>query len=152
MYQFASWSPIQGKFPYVSYEGILFAFPVFWCIAAFLQDSVKKEIKKNHLTAIINTLIALIIGITVFDSVYTPYMVTRYQLDVNFLLGIACFVAVGFRCETAKNRGWNRFVWITAVMTLLILPLLILVPYDGNFTEQNPQILTQVEKMIFWWR
>ena len=72
-----------------------------------------------------------------FDSVYTPYMVTRYQLDVNFLLGIACFVAVGFRCETAKNRGWNRFVWITAVMTLLILPLLILVPYDGNFTESE---------------
>lgn len=152
VYQFASWSPIQGKFPYISYEGILFAFPVFWCIAAFLQDSVKKEIKEKHLTAIINILIALIIGITVFDSVYTPYMVTRYQLDVNFLLGIACFVAVGFRCETAKNRGWNRFVWITAVMTLLILPLLILVPYDGNFTEQNPQILTQVEKMIFWWR
>ena len=29
VYQFASWSPIQGKFPYVSYEGILFAFPVF---------------------------------------------------------------------------------------------------------------------------
>ncbi len=152
VYQFASWSPIQEKFPYISYEGILFAFPVFWCIAAFLQDSVKKEIKEKHLTAIINILIALIIGITVFDSVYTPYMVTRYQLDVNFLLGIACFVAVGFRCETAKNRGWNRFVWITAVMTLLILPLLILVPYDGNFTEQNPQILTQIEKMIFWWR
>ena len=47
VYQFASWSPIQGKFPYVSYEGILFAFPVFWCIAAFLQDSVKKEIKRK---------------------------------------------------------------------------------------------------------
>lgn len=54
--------------------------------------------------------------------------------------------------SNGKNRGWNRFVWITAVMTLLILPLLILVPYDGNFTEQNPQILTQIEKMIFWWR
>ena len=117
-----------------------------------MQDSVKKEIKEKHLTAIINILIALIIGITVFDSVYTPYMVTRYQLDVNFLLGIACFIAVGVRCQTAKNRGWNRFVWITAVMTLLILLLLILVPYDGNFTEQNPQILTQIEKMIFWWR
>ena len=113
---------------------------------------MKKEIKEKHLTAIINILIALIIGITVFDSVYTPYMATRYQLDVNFLLGIACFVAVGFRWQTAKNRGWNRFVWITAVMTLLILLLLILVPYDGNFTEQNPQILTQIEKMIFWWR
>ena len=157
MYQFASWMPIGQSFPYISYIGILIAFPVLLCINAFVHGSVQKLVKEKRLLGIIGMLLILPICITVMDTIYTPYMVTRYQLDINFLLSIVCFLAIGFRYGTILEcpRLKRRFlvsVWLLIVITLINFSLLLLVPYDGNATANDPQLLIKIENLITWWK
>ncbi len=153
MYQFASWVPIGETFPYVSYMGSFFAFPILLCILMLLQDEVRTKIKEKKMTGIIGVLLVLPMLITVMDAVYTPYMLTRYQLDVNFLLGIACFIAIGFRCETIKNKKhFFMFSVVILFLTGINFFLMLIVPYDGNATAYDPQLLMKIEKFVFWWK
>ena len=157
MYQFASWTPIGQSFPYVSYAGILIAFPVLLCINTLVHGSVQNLVKEKRLLGTSCLLLILPICITVMDTVYTPYMVTRYQLDINFLLSIVCFLAIGFRYEmVAMYAGLRkRFVvcvWLLLVMTLINFSLLLLVPYDGNATANDPQLLIKIKNLITWWK
>lgn len=157
VYQFASWIPIGQSFPYINYAGILIAFPIFVCISGLVHNSVCVQIKEKKLIGIIGMLLTLPICITVMDAVYTPYMVTRYQLDINFLLSIVCFLAVGFRYETIVEspRLKRRFlvvVWLLIGITLVNFSLLLLVPYDGNATANDPQLLRKIENIIEWWK
>ena len=157
MYQFASWTPIGQSFPYVSYAGILIAFPVLLCINTLVHGSVQNLVKEKRLLGTSCLLLILPICITVMDTVYTPYMVTRYQLDINFLLSIVCFLAIGFRYEmVAMYSGLRkRFVvcvWLLLVMTLINFSLLLLVPYDGNATANDPQLLIKIKNLITWWK
>ena len=155
MYQFASWTPIGQSFPYVSYVGILIAFPVLLCINTLVHGSVQNLVKEKRLLGTSCLLLILPICITVMDTIYTPYMVTRYQLDINFLLSIVCFLAIGFRYETILEcpRLKRRFlvsVWLLIVITLINFSLLLLVPYDGNATANDPQLLIKIENLITW--
>ena len=157
MYQFASWTSIGQSFPYISYVGILIAFPVLLGINALVHGSVQKLVKEKRLLGTIGMLLILPICITVMDAIYTPYMVTRYQLDINFQLSIVCFLAVGFRYETIVEspRLKRRFcmcVWLLLVITLISFSLLLLVPYDGNATANDPQLLIKIENLITWWK
>lgn len=149
VYQFASWIPIGKNFPYVSYMGIFFAFPILLCILMLAQDGVRAKIRETKLTGVMGVLLVLPMLITVMDAVYTPYMLTRYQLDVNFLLGIACFIAIGFRCETKKQ---SFLITALVFVSLINFFLLIIVPYDGNATAYDPQLLIKIEKFVFWWK
>ena len=157
MYQFASWTPIGQSFPYVSYVGILIAFPVLLCINTLVHGSVQNLVKEKRLLGTSCLLLILPICITVMDTIYTPYMVTRYQLDINFLLSIVCFLAIGFRYETILEcpRLKRRFlvsVWLLIVITLINFSLLLLVPYDGNATANDQQLLIKIENLITWWK
>ena len=157
MYQFASWTPIGQSFPYISYAGVLIAFPILLCISRLGHDSVRAQIKEKKLLGTIGMLFILPICITVMDTVYTPYMVTRYQLDINFLLSIVCFLAIGFRYGTILEcpRLKRRFLvsaWLLIVITLINFSLLLFVPYDGNATANDPQLLIKIENLITWWK
>lgn len=64
-------------------------------------------------------------------------------------MGIACFIAIGFRCETRKQ---SFFITALVFVSLINFFLLIIVPYDGNTTAYDPQLLIKIEKFVFWWK
>jgi putative Ca2+/H+ antiporter (TMEM165/GDT1 family) len=67
--------------------------------------------------------------ITVMSVLWTPYLLERYRMDMYFLLGILCFVAIGFWHHTESDsarRSLNIAVVIMSVLTVLSSALLCL--------------------------
>ncbi len=130
-------SPPLNHFPYVNYGGILLNFPIllFPYIMIFDGNFVKR-IKEKKIWPLYLCLLGLPILIIVVDSLFSPFPLERYRMDVYYIMIISTFISIcNSDLEFGKNKIYKIAFIILLILTLVKIVLLFLVPNDYNFTS-----------------
>ncbi len=107
---------ISEKFPFLNHGGAFYNFPILLLTAAAFTKKVGDGLRQRKLTGLMTGFAVTVLVITVMDILWTPYLLERYRMDIYFLLGIACFIAIGFWLESAEGKHRKR---LSAVIALL---------------------------------
>lgn len=83
---------ISSEFPYLCAGGVFFNFPILLLCAGVF----KPKTFQSNLFPLIITMFLTVLIITAVDILWTPYLLERYHMDIYFLMGIACFIIIGF--------------------------------------------------------
>lgn len=152
LWNFISYVPLKHEFPYLSFNGALVNFPIMcFAVIGLMNEEVRKALKENKIWSFTIVLSAMPIIITVADLLWSPELNERYRMDIYWLMGLLCYVIIGF-CYMNKTEGSKKkfscIMSYLAVMTLFACFLLYLVPNDSNITEYNPMVLEIVGRVL----
>lgn len=153
---FISYKPLNGEFPYVSNNNSVFInFPILlFLIIGLSRKGVRAELRRKHFALFIMAAgIVLPLLITIFDVIYSPWILERYRMDIYWLMGMSTFMVAGFYNERLPSQAQRKFshgmtVW--ALVTVLTCFLLFIVPDDRNYTQYFPEALRKFEKVILF--
>lgn len=142
MGSFFSFGNIKIDFPYLQPSGVFFNFPILLLLACACKVSVLKNMHYAKVLPLLAGIVVTVLVITAMDILWTPYLLERYHMDIYFLLGIGCFIVVGFWfniCTAKQRRGLSAVVSMLAVLTVLSAFLLCVyrigVYYPGKVKE-----------------
>ena len=148
--------PIEftNDFPWVSYGGVCWSFPLLLLGMAVLLPKVLRAAGKERMAAVLIGLLFLPPLITMFDVLWSPYLLERYQMDIVYLMGISTFLAVGFLGEQIEEkkkaavfRGFVSFLGVAAILSAVLLWL---VPNDYNYTDYVEGALEKTARWLFF--
>lgn len=150
---FISYTPVKQEFPFISHNGVFINFPILvFSIFGMFSKKVRDTLKKNRLVGLTGVLFMLPVLITVIDTLWSPYILERYRMDIYWIMGLLCFIVIGFYgCEHINEqfrRNYSCLMTVCAFLTVCGCFLLFLVPYDGNVTEYFPMTLETVKKVL----
>ena len=80
---------IKESFPWLAYSGACWNFPLLLLGLGVLLPGNLRAARRERLAAVMTIFFLLPLVITVFDIVWTPYLLERYRMDIYFLMGIA---------------------------------------------------------------
>jgi hypothetical protein len=142
---FFNFPRMSEGFPYLNHGGAFVNFPILFFIFGALRRESRKGIRREKLGG---TLVGFVVAaaiITVMSVLWTPYLLERYRMDMYFLLGILCFVAIGFWHKTESDsarRSLNTAVVVMSVLTVLSSALLCLRTISVYYPEAVRQFGT----------
>ncbi len=118
--------PVKTSFPYVfgggfAYNGIFFNFPILLLGLAGLGPAALKKARREKLPPLMIGFAAAVLAVTAVDILWSPYLLERYHMDVYFLMGIGCFLALGLWICTRGEREKNTAAFAVSVFALLAL-------------------------------
>ncbi len=145
----------KAEFPYISFSGALINFPILFLTVGIIIPSVRSQIKEKKLTPVIVGLFLLPLIITFLDVMWSPYLLERYRLDIYFILGILCFIILGLwhnGVEPPKRSAFGCFIMLASICTVISAFALYCIPYDANAAERVPDMLTNIEQTLFFWK
>lgn len=150
---FISYQPISGEFPYISFSGALVNFPILlFSMFGLSQREIREELIQKHLGRFVwGGALILPLLITVADVLWAPWLMERYRMDIYWLMGIACFIVIGFYGKNMtglSQRRFSRSICVWALITVCTCFILFLVPYDSNYTAIVPGALEKFERVI----
>ena len=133
---------IKETFPYVKASSLFFNFPILILCLAILRSGVIKNMKKAKILPFVIGLLVSVVLITAVDIMWAPYLLERYRMDIYFLMGIACFVIIGFWYEDCAEKTRKYFscammilAGITTVSAFLLCVRTIGAYYPEKITE-----------------
>ena len=110
-------------------------------MAGVCKVSVAKNMHYAKVLPLVIGILVTVLVITAMDILWTPYLLERYHMDIYFLLGIGCFMIVGFWfniCTAKQRRGLSAVLSMLSVLTVLSAYLLCVyrigVYYPGKVT------------------
>lgn len=106
----------KERFPYVDASGVFWNFPLLLLCGAAFRFSSFKTMRQNKAVSLTWGLLVTVALIVAMDILWTPYWLERYNMDIYFLLGIACFMAVGFWYASCGKR---RRRWLSSALVAL---------------------------------
>ena len=106
--------------------------------------------KKSVLLFAIGVLLTPVI-ITAIDIMWTPYLLERYRMDIYFLMGIACFLAIGFWYNTCSKNQRKVFASVLMLLALFttVSAFLLYVRTVGSY---YPDKMTEIAKKLSLYR
>ena len=113
---------IQDTFPYLQPAGVFFNFPILLLCIGVCKFSVGRYLHQARVLPLVLGVFVTVLVITAMDIVWTPYLLERYNMDIYFLLGIACFIVVGFwyRGGSPKQCKWMQYGIIALFVVTLV--------------------------------
>lgn len=152
LYNFVNYNPLCEGFPYVIFNGILLNFPILcFSVIGLAAEGVWKKLKEQQMRGFVATLFLIPLVIAVMDVLWSPFMTERYRMDQYWIMGVLCFIIIGFYysnlSEEAK-RKFSCFITIWAFITIGKCVLLYLVQNDGNVTYCYPEIIEEIKKIL----
>lgn len=138
---------IEDTFPYIKAGSVLGNFPILLLCIALLKQSVRTELKANKLHLLTAGLFVAALLITAMDIVWTPYLLERYRMDIYFLLGIGCFMAVGMwhHCSEAKRQKYLQSAVVILCVLTVASAFLLCVQTIGN---HYPNKVTEIAEVL----
>ena len=117
------------------FNGILLNFPILWfAVIGLSPEGVLKRMKEQQMRAFIVMLFVIPLVIAIMDALWSPFMTERYRMDQYWIMGVLCFLVIGFYhdnlSETA-GRKFSCFISLWAFITIGKSILLYLVQNDG---------------------
>ena len=109
---------ISATYPYLRESSVFFNFPVLLLWVGLCKGSVRRELGRHSLLMLVVGLAVTVLVITAMDILWTPYLLERYRMDIYYLLGIGCFLAVGFWFEGCNRK--HRLLLSGAVGALCV--------------------------------
>lgn len=113
---------LQENFPYLPESGVFFYFPILLLIFGVLRSNTVTLMKQTKTLALLITLIASVLLIIAVDVMWTPYLLERYRMDIYYLLGIGCFLVVGFWYNSSTEKQQKHLV--TTILALAFLTVI----------------------------
>ncbi len=95
---------IKADFPYLQTSSVFFNFPILFLGVCMFAKPVYKKLCEYKLLPLMYGFCAAPAVICAFQILWTPYLLERYRMDMYFLVGIFCFIAVGVWYELSKKR------------------------------------------------
>lgn len=114
-------------------------------------EKIREELNRKHLRYFVAGLIILPLLITVVDVLWAPYLMERYRMDIYWLMGIVCFIVIGFYSKNLtelSQRRFSRSICVWALITVCTCFLLFLAPYNSNYTMFVPGVLEKFERVL----
>lgn len=149
---FAAFTPMSDQFPFVSFRGILFNFPILgFSVIGIFSKKVRRGLRETHTLPLVGFLFLLPVLIAFADVLWAPTVLERYRSDIYWLVCILCFFITGFCYENIPERASRVFGSLLSVLALLTICkciLLFLVPYDYNFTFYYVEKLEKIRKIL----
>lgn len=126
-------------FPYIVTSGVFWNFPLLLLCAAAFRFSSFRVMRRNKALSLTWGLLVTVALIVAMDILWTPYWLERYNMDVYFLLGIACFMAVGFWYASCgkRRRQWLSSALVTLSGVTAIVSLLLFVGTVGAYYPEK---------------
>ncbi len=128
-------SPLNSTFPYFSLGGIYINYPILLLsVIAMFSRNIQKYIKEYKLSFFVAILFLTPIIITAIDVMWAPVVGERYKMDVYWLMGILCYIVIGFWNEHLREESRRRFSWVMSmfsVYTIISSALYLLAAYDN---------------------
>lgn len=105
LYNFVNYNPICEAFPYVIFNGILLNFPILWfAVIGLSPEGVLKRMKEQQMRAFIVMLFVIPLVIAIMDALWSPFMTERYRMDQYWIMGVLCFLVIGFYHDNLSRR------------------------------------------------
>ena len=101
---FFAFKSIKDTFPYVQTSSVFFNFPILFLFIVALFPPVRDRAKSTKLFPFLLGIIVSVLAITAIDVLWSPYLLERYRMDIYFLMGIACFPALGLWYEESQKK------------------------------------------------
>lgn len=120
-----------------TFGGALTNFPLLLLGAGVFLPRVWKQLRSRNLLCFVLTLCALPVLITTADALWSPVLLERYRMDIYFLLGILCFIAVGaWECRSEGGRALlDAAIFTLSVFAVFTCVHFFLIPNDANWTK-----------------
>ena len=115
--------------PFIGFAGLLWEFPLL-LLAIFCVTKKEVREKLREFRAYICSFLTAIFLIIISVATFSPYILERYHMDINFLFGIICFIIIG--CSK-KLPAW--LIYVFSILTIIMCAWLFLVPCDHNIGE-----------------
>lgn len=151
-FNFLYFNSYYNAFPYVAFCGIFLNFPIlFFMFFGLAPEGVWKRLKEQRLRAFVGTLFLIPLVIVVMQLLWSPYLMERYRMDQYWIMGVLCFLVIGFYYETLSERARKRFSCLITLLAFLAVGkcvLLYLVQSDGNLTVCYPQVLEEIKQVL----
>ena len=139
---FFAFGDIRSDFPYLKPIGVFFNFPILLLMVGVCKLSVVKNMHYAKVLPLMAGIFVTVLAITAMDILWTPYLLERYHMDIYFLLGIGCFLVVGFWyniCTAKQRRLLSACLSMLSVLTVISAFLLCVyrigVYYPGKVNE-----------------
>lgn len=144
--------PPGDTFPYVVFNGVFVNFPLLgFSVFGLCVRRVRRVLRENRVLPLVISMFLTALLITFMDILWAPTVLERYRSDIYWLLGILCYVVIGFYHGTLrKEKGQTCSFWISlwAFATVMMCFLLFLVPYDYNYTFHFIEKLEKIRQII----
>lgn len=138
---------ISRAFPYIKAGGVFFNFPILLLSALICKRSVFQGMKQEKVLSLTFSFFLTIFIISALDIMWAPYLLERYHMDIYFLMGIVCFLILGFwyQTSTKKGRPWILLILYGAsFMTTLFSYLL----YLQTVARRYPENVQAIGEML----
>lgn len=146
-----SFPGLSLDFPYLKFSGILMEFPLLLVIFKLGSKSITNQLKERKIFVFSLMMVAAFFATVVVELAMSPYLLERYKMDFNYLLGILAFVVIGAVYEhagSAKLLKLNVTLSVLSVLSLVNTFLLFMIPNDSNFTAYFPEVLEHLIKVF----
>lgn len=149
---YLSWKPLGDAFPFVGFNGVLVNFPIL-CFSVFgmAEKAVRTDMRQKHIRSLVDVMFCVPLIITFADILWAPTVLERYRMDVYWIIGILCYIVIGFYYVDMAERLKRRFsclMSIWAFATVCMCFLLYLVPYDYNYTFHYIEKLEKIRQVL----
>ena len=151
LFYYISYQSISEEFPFVSLSGVFVNFPILlFSLIGLGQEEIRTELAGKHLKYYVGGLIILPLFISAVDVLWGP-LFPRYRMDIYWLMGIVCFIVIGFYSKNLtgiSQRRFSRSICVWALITICTCFLLFIVPHDSNYTAIVPGKLEKFERAL----
>ena len=106
-----------AAFPFVRTNGVFLNFPLLFLSLGIADPRAFRAMREKRLSWLMLGLAVTVLVITAFDVMWSPYLLERYRMDVYFLMGLLCFLAVGLWYESADKWTRRGIVTLSTVMS-----------------------------------
>ncbi len=142
---------VSEKFPFLNHGGLFFNFPVLLLAALAFLPAVRRSLKEGHLCGLLITGAVALVAISLFQAMWTPYLLERYRSDLYFLAGLLCFVPLGIWCAGGEGKAHGRrnaFAIAAGTLTTVTAVLMC----ARQIAMYYPADVAQLEAMFFFWK
>lgn len=151
-YNFFALNSFCEGFPYVIFNGIFLNFPILcFSVIGLAPEGVWERLKKQQLRAFVAVLFIIPVVIAAIDVLWSPFVTERYRMDQYWIMGILCFIVIGFYHANLSEKAMTKFscfIMLWAFITIVKCILLYLVQNDGNFTYTYPEVIEEIKMIL----
>ncbi len=126
---------LSPSFPYLTAGGVFANYPILLLSLGIFLPSAMRRARRRKLLPLMGWTVITVLVISAFQVIWTPYLLERYHMDIYFLMGILCFIAVGLWHGALQGRGrkWLCSAAVTLSAVTVVTSFLLYVSAIGFY-------------------
>lgn len=154
LYYFVSYTSVTKAFPHIHEDGLLVLFPVLFLGAACFRPWKQKD-NDVFVKGLCGTILFTVFVIIFMQARWSPFVLRRYSMDFNFLLGILLMLGVCrlfMDAEGTYIRRTGSMVTALACLACVVCVLLFFTKGESAMADIYPELPGKVEAFLYFWK